>query len=116
MNVVLDSSACSDCFVCSKPISREGQPYNDIGWTDYGIFHGLHLYHCSACGFGFSAPELPKETVNSYYEKQYRARHSTFYIDFSKAVPHGLGDISHDRSFAQIVLARAYCEFCLGKV
>lgn len=102
---------CNNCFVCSQPISGKSEPYNDIGWTDYGVFHGLRIFHCDFCGFGFSAPELPEKTVNYYYEKQYRAKYSTFYIDFNKSVSDGIGDIRNNRSFAQITLARAFCEF-----
>ncbi len=99
------------CSICSQPISGKSHPYNDIGLTDYGIFNHLRVYHCNYCGFGFSAPELSEKTVNLFYEKQYRAKNSTFYFNFNESIPEGLGDIRSDRSFAQIMLARAYCEF-----
>jgi len=111
MNTEFASDIYSDCPVCSQTISEKIESYNDIGWTEFGIFHKLCILHCGSCGFGFSQPELSEEAVNNYYEKQYRAKSSTFYIDFTMSVPRSIGDIRGDRSFAQLTLARAFCEF-----
>jgi SAM-dependent methyltransferase len=100
------------CPICVKKISESLAPYNDIGWTDFGIFKKLQLSHCSHCGFGFSVPELDEGTVGYFYEKQYRSKGSTFHIDFSKLKYNdGVRDIRSSRSFAQLTLARVFCKF-----
>ena len=102
------------CPICSNKISPNHHPYNDIGWTDWGIFKELQLAHCTSCGFGFSIPELNEKVVNLFYERQYRSKESTFHIDFlrlSNIKDNGVGDIRNDRAFGQLYLARAFCNF-----
>ena len=73
------------CPICSKKISPNNHtPYNDIGWSNWGLFNDLKLTYCNFCGFGFSVPELNEKVVNHFYERQYRSKESTFHIDFLK--------------------------------
>ena len=103
------------CPICSAKLSPDQRsPYNDIGWSDWKIFNGLHLEYCVSCGFGFSVPELNENAVNEFYEKHYRSKESTFHIDFSKlknTIDDGVGDIRNSRAFGQLSLARAFCNF-----
>lgn len=102
------------CIICSKNIINNLTPYNDIGWSDWGIFNELKLTHCISCGFGFSVPEINDKLVNQFYETQYRSKESTFHIDFLKlgnTKDNGVGDIRNSRAFGQLSLARAFCNF-----
>ena len=112
MNSTNISNINNICPICFKQISESIAPYNDIGWTDFGIFDNLQVMHCISCGFGFSMPELNKKVVDYFYEKQYRAKDSTFHIDFSKLKYYdGIRDIRNSRPFGQLSLARAFCKF-----
>lgn len=112
--------SCEDlhCFVCFEKVSAENLPYNDIGWNQYKLFNNLKLYHCSSCGFGFSLPELSQERLNLFYEKEYRAKNSTFHLDFNKPLKIKGSKIrkkiAGSRNFPQIVLARVFCKFDKG--
>ncbi len=103
------------CPICSRKISlNHHTPYNDIGWTDWGIFSNLRIRYCTSCGFAFSVPELNDEVVNHFYETDYRSKESTYHIDFLKLKnikDNGIGDIRNSRAFGQLYLARAFCDF-----
>ncbi len=104
------------CFACRGVLAEERLAYNDIGWTDFKIFRELQLRFCPVCGFGCSEPELSLDVVQHFYEEQYRSRLSTFFVDFDQKYTPGIGDVGESRSFAQLVLARAYCIFREGDV
>ena len=100
------------CPMCDKEKISATLPYNDTGWTDWGIFTKLKISYCISCGFGSSVPELEGGLVNDFYETKYRSKDSTFHIDFSKLPSFkGLGDVRDDRAFSQVSLARAFCDF-----
>ncbi|MDC0195959.1 class I SAM-dependent methyltransferase [Candidatus Thioglobus sp.] len=103
----------SNCPICSQ-LSDQTTAYNDIGWSDFGIFNKLKIKYCIHCGFGYSSPEIDTKVINYFYEKQYRSKESTFHINFSKlkdANVSGVADIRDIRSFGQLSLARAFCNF-----
>ena len=78
------------------------------------MFNSLRLHHCTNCGFGFALPELSDEKLNLFYEKRYRAKDSTIYLDFTKAPKHSYSNIRGSRHFAQLMLGRAFSEFNKG--
>ena len=100
----------TNCFICNQ-LSDSTTTYNDIGWSDFGIFNKLKIKYCIHCGFGHSFPEIDVKVINHFYEKQYRSKESTFYINFSKLKDtkvSGVADIRDSRSFGQLSLARAF--------
>ena len=108
----------TNCFICNQ-LSDSTTTYNDIGWSDFGIFNKLKIKYCIHCGFGHSFPEIDVKVINHFYEKQYRSKESTFYINFSKLKDtkvSGVADIRDSRSFGQLSLARAFCNFNSGDV
>lgn len=102
-----------NCFACSEVIASSDVSYNDFGLSHYDLFENLSLRYCNNCGFGFAVPELSEESLNLFYENQYRDKSSTFYIDFSKK-PKNYPKIRRSRNFSQIILGRVFCDFKKG--
>ena len=101
------------CPLCEGAVAA-AVPYLDAHWGDApGIFRELTIRHCRECGLGWSAPELPSDTVGRFYETVYRGERSPFFTDFDRLGP----SLSFDlRSVAQLILAKHFVTFSSGDV
>jgi hypothetical protein len=101
-----------NCPACKVFGDLQVVPYIDPHWQDTGIFKGLNIAFCNACGFGYSVPQIAEDTVNHFYTHIYRGAGSPFLTDFATM---STKPTSHDyRSLAQLILAHHFVEFNSG--
>lgn len=100
------------CPICRGVGLTTSLRYHNTHWPDLHYFDNLCIIGCEGCGFGFTWPELPDQTVNEFYTYQYRRPGSLFYIDFI-----GMRDRPMQldaRASAQLLLAQHYVKFREG--
>jgi len=98
------------CGCASDEASIE---YRNSTWNENQLFNNLKIYFCNKCGLGSAFPVPEKNDLDNFYENDYRAKSSPFYINFS----HIIRPFKRAyRSFAQLKLALRFTQLSEGDV
>lgn len=103
----------ASCPVCGGAIGLWGVPYLNPDYIHTTLFDRLTISVCGACGFGFVPERIEGAELHHFYEAQYRALGSPMALDFTTVLHTRHYD---ERCFAQVTLARFFCDFRAGDV
>ena len=77
------------------------------------VIQHLKIYFCNKCGLGSAFPVPEKNDLDNFYENDYRAKSSPFYINFTNIIRPFKRAY---RSFAQLKLALRFTQLSEGDV